>query len=67
MKKKDFGNFDESIREALPHVLVGPVDGNLHKDQNRDAYKEQVPMDILCQRTPRELPADQERPFDEET
>ena len=24
MKEKDLGEFDESIRVALPHVLVGP-------------------------------------------
>jgi hypothetical protein len=24
LKKKDLGEIDESIREALPHVLVGP-------------------------------------------
>jgi hypothetical protein len=24
LKKRDLGEIDESIREALPHVLVGP-------------------------------------------
>jgi hypothetical protein len=30
-RKKDLGEIDESIKEALPHVLVGP-DGSLTKD-----------------------------------
>jgi hypothetical protein len=30
-KKMDLGEIDESIKEALPHVLVGP-DGSLTKD-----------------------------------